>query len=144
MRSSLPDELLMYADKLSMAHGLELRVPYLDHKIVEYVECLPARYKVNRFNRKWLHKEICKKLLPSELIKRKKRGFAVNVVDEWFSEIIDNEMDETFLNEKSYIYNYFKPAKVRKLLKEHKAKRHDNHKILFSLIVFDKWLQINN
>jgi len=46
VRSTLPDELLMYADKLSMAHGLELRVPFVDKEIVEYVERLPASFKV--------------------------------------------------------------------------------------------------
>src|ERR1019366_6326091 len=58
MRSTLPDELLMYADKLSMAHGLELRVPYVDKEIVEYVERLPANLKVRNGSRKWLHRQV--------------------------------------------------------------------------------------
>src|SRR5207302_2035883 len=84
VRSTLPDELLMYADKLSMAHGLELRVPYLDKDIVEYVERLPAHFKVRNASRKWLHRRVCRTYLPDTVLRRPKRGFAVNVVDEWF------------------------------------------------------------
>ncbi len=61
LRSSLPDELLMYADKLSMAHGLEARVPYLDREIVEYVERLPASFKVRLGQRKWLHRRVAER-----------------------------------------------------------------------------------
>ena len=60
VRSTLPDELLMYADKLSMAHGLELRVPYLDKDIVEYAEKLAANLKVRNGVGKWLHRQICR------------------------------------------------------------------------------------
>ena len=84
LRSSLPDELLMYADKLSMAHGLEVRVPYLDREVVEYVERLPASFKVRLGQQKWLHRQACKRFLPAAIMRRKKRGFAVNVVDDWF------------------------------------------------------------
>jgi len=60
IRSSLPDELLMYADKLSMAHSLEGRVPYLDRTVVEYAQRLTATFKVRRGERKWLHRQVCK------------------------------------------------------------------------------------
>src|SRR5207237_1692411 len=79
MRSTLPDELLMYADKLSMAHSLELRVPYVDKEIVEYVERLPANLKVRNGSRKWLHRQLCRAYLPESIVKRPKRGFALNV-----------------------------------------------------------------
>ena len=63
IRSSLPDELLMYADKLSMAHSLEARVPYLDRTVVEYAQRLDASFKVRRGERKWLHRRVCEKFL---------------------------------------------------------------------------------
>ena len=95
MRSTLPDELLMYADKLSMAHSLELRVPFIDKEIVEYVETLPANLKVRNGSRKWLHRQVCRTYLPESLLKRRKRGFAGNVVDDWFRDAIDNKMVDT-------------------------------------------------
>src|SRR5437016_13984150 len=84
IRSSLPDELLMYADKLSMAHSLEVRVPYLDRTVVEYVQRLSANFKVRNGTRKWLHRQVCQSYLPRQLLKRRKRGSAVNVVVDRF------------------------------------------------------------
>ena len=60
IRSSLPDELLMYADKLSMAHSLEARVPYLDRTVVEFAQRLDSHFKIRRGERKWLHRRSAK------------------------------------------------------------------------------------
>jgi asparagine synthase (glutamine-hydrolysing) len=141
IRSSLPDELLMYADKLSMAHGLEVRVPYLDREIVEYVERLPAQFKIRYGSRKWLHAQVCQEFLPDEIIKRKKRGFAVNVVADWFRDSLGNKMDWYLLDNSSLMFKYLKPAVVQRLFKEHRSRKNDNHKILFSLVVFEEWLR---
>jgi asparagine synthase (glutamine-hydrolysing) len=143
VRSTLPDELLMYADKLSMAHGLELRVPYLDKEIVEYVERLPADIKVRNGSGKWLHREVCRTFLPDSVLRRRKRGFAVNVVDDWFRGALDSRMTESLLDSGSRIYEYLRPAAVRDVFEQHVSGRHDNHKILFSLVVFDEWLRAN-
>ena len=110
VRSTLPDELLMYADKLSMAHGLELRVPFVDKEIVEYVERLPANFKVRNGSQKWLHRQVCRTYLPDSILKRPKRGFAVNVVDDWFRGAIDSRMTETLLDSGSRIYQYLRPS----------------------------------
>jgi asparagine synthase (glutamine-hydrolysing) len=141
VRSTLPDELLMYADKLSMAHSLELRVPYLDQDIVEFVERLPANLKVRNGSRKWLHRQVCGAFLPSAILKRPKRGFASNVVDDWFRDSVDSRMSETLLDTRSRIYEYLRPAAVRRLFEQHVSNREDNHKILFSLAVFEEWLR---
>ncbi len=141
VRSTLPDELLMYADKLSMAHSLELRVPYLDKDIVEFVERLPANLKVRNGSRKWLHRQVCRTFLPESIVKRPKRGFACNVVDGWFRDSMKSKMSDTLLDTRSRIYQYLRPAAVRGLYEEHASGREDNHKILFSLAVFEEWLR---
>jgi asparagine synthase (glutamine-hydrolysing) len=143
VRSTLPDELLMYADKLSMAHGLELRVPFLDKEIVEYAERLPANLKVRNGSRKWLHRQVCRDYLPESILKRPKRGFAMNVVDDWFRGSIDGRMSETLLDEKSKIYEYLRPSAVRELFEKHSSGQEDNHKMLFSLVVFEEWLRVH-
>ena len=143
VRSTLPDELLMYADKLSMAHALELRVPYVDKEIVEFVERLPANLKVRNVSRKWLHRKVCRSYLSETIVKRPKRGFAVNVVDDWFRGAMDNKMAEALRDSDSKIYQYLRPAAIRQLLEEHTSGRNDNHKILFSLIVFEQWLRVH-
>lgn len=141
MRSSLPDELLMYGDKLSMAHSLEARVPYLDRTVVEYAQCLDASFKVRRGERKWLHRRVCEKFLPAQILKRKKRGFAVNVVDDWFNQSATGRITELLLDEHSLMYAVLQPEPVKKLLEQHQSRRHDNHKLLFSLVMFEQWLR---
>ncbi len=141
IRSSLPDELLMYADKLSMAHSLEVRVPYLDRTVVEYVQQLGSHFKIRNGSRKWLHRRVCQSYLPPRILKRKKRGFAVNVVDDWFRSSLKGELPETLLDGGSLMFDFLNPEAVRKLLKAHQSDRHDNHKLLFSLVMFEQWLR---
>jgi asparagine synthase (glutamine-hydrolysing) len=141
LRSTLPDELLMYADKLSMAHSLEVRVPYLDKEIVEYGERLPARFKVRNGAGKWLHREVCEAFLPATILRRKKRGFAMNVVDEWFRAAQSRKMEGILLDRQSYIFDYLRPAAVRGLLEQHRSGATDHHKILFSLVVLEEWFR---
>jgi len=141
IRSSLPDELLMYADKLSMAHSLEVRVPYLDRTVVEYVQRLEAKFKIRRGTRKWLHRQVCQSYLPPRLLKRKKRGFAANVVDGWFRSSLKGELSELLMDENSLMFHLLKPEPVRKLLETHRSRRQDNHKLLFSLVMFEQWLR---
>ena len=143
VRSTLPDELLMYADKLSMAQGLELRVPFVDKEIVEYVERLPANLKVRNGSRKWLHRQVCRTYLPGSMLKRRKRGFAGNVVDDWFRDAKDSKMADTLLDAGSRMYQFLQPSSVRRLFELHASGRQDNHKILFSLVLFEEWLRIH-
>ena len=141
IRSSLPDELLMYADKLSMAHSLEVRVPYLDRTVVEYVQRLSANFKVRNGTRKWLHRQVCQTYLPRQILRRKKRGFAVNVVDEWLQSSLSGELPGLLLDETSLMFDMLEPESVRKLLSAHRSGRQDNHKLLFSLVMLEQWLR---
>jgi asparagine synthase (glutamine-hydrolysing) len=141
VRSSLPDELLMYSDKLSMAHSLEGRVPYLDRTVVEYAQRLDASFKVRKRTGKWLHRKVCQNYLDPRILKRKKRGFAVNVVDEWFKSSVRGALSEMLLDTDSLIYKLLKPKSVQKLLAEHRDGQQDNHKVLFSLAMFEQWLR---
>jgi asparagine synthase (glutamine-hydrolysing) len=141
LRSSLPDELLMYADKLSMAHSLEVRVPYLDREVVEYVQRLTADFKVRNGLRKRLHRQVCKNFLPDTIVNRKKRGFAVNVVDSWFRNSPGTKMDNVLLDVNSCMFQFLRPQTVQRLFADHRSGKSDNHKILFSLVVFEEWLR---
>jgi asparagine synthase (glutamine-hydrolysing) len=142
MRSTLPDELLMYGDKLSMAHGLEVRVPYLDRELVEYVERLPASFKVRNGSQKWLHRQVCQKFLPQSILRRKKRGFGVNVVDDWFRGAVNGKMEEVLMDGNSLLYRYLRPSVVQRIIKQHQSGQNDYHKILFSLVVLEQWLRV--
>jgi asparagine synthase (glutamine-hydrolysing) len=141
MRSSLPDELLMFGDKLSMAHSLEVRVPYLDREVVEYVERLPARFKIRNGTQKWLHRQVCQDFLPKTILKRKKRGFATNVVDEWFRDSSSRRMEGFLLDTHSLMYRFLRPKAVEQVLRDHMSNKADNYKILSSLVIFEQWLR---
>ncbi len=141
IRSSLPDELLMYADKLSMAHSLEIRVPYLDRTVVEYVQRLGASFKIRRGTRKWIHRRVCQSYLPPHILKGKKRGFADNVVDGWLRSSAQGQLSDLLLDESSLMFGLLKPEPVRKLLNDHRCGRQDNHKLLFSLVMLEQWLR---
>jgi len=141
IRSSLPDELLMYADKLSMNHSLEVRLPYLDKEIIEYVERLSSHFKVRYFKTKWLHRRVCSRIMPKDLINRRKKGFATNVVDAWFKDSLSKYFDDILSDGESLIYGMLKRDSVLPLLREHKNGRSDYHKILFSLIVLEMWMR---
>ena len=141
IRSSLPDELLMYADKIAMAHSLEGRVPYLDLEVVRYVERLSARFKVRWGRRKWLHRRVCERYLPRAIVNRKKRGFAVNVVDDWYRHSLEGRAGELLLDPQSRLYGLLRRDRVEALAKEHQSGRSDHHKILFSLVMLEEWLR---
>ncbi len=141
IRSSLPDELLMFGDKMSMAHGLEVRVPYLDREIVEYVERLPSNLKMRYSTGKWLHRKVCRDFLPKTILKRKKRGFAVKIVDEWFRDSLGQKMEHYFLDTGSLMYRFLRPEAVKGLYERHRTNREDYHKILYSLVVLEEWLR---
>ncbi|MGA8480184.1 MAG: asparagine synthase (glutamine-hydrolyzing) [Chthoniobacterales bacterium] len=141
IRSSLPDELLMFTDKVSMAHSLEVRVPYLDRTIVEYAQRLEGRFKIRNGKGKWLHRKVCRRFLDPQILKRKKRGFAVNVVDDWFQSSLRGVLPEMLLDENSLMFDLLKPESARKLLQDHRSGQQDNHKLLFSLVMFEQWLR---
>lgn len=144
LRSSLPDELLMYGDKMSMVHGLEARVPFLDQELVEYVQTLSARFKVRHGQRKWLHRKVCHDFLPEKIIKRPKRGFAVNVVDDWMRNSMTGRIGKDLADPASLIYRHLQHGAVQTLVAEHQTGRHDHHKMLFSLALLEEWMRTNN
>ncbi len=141
LRSSLADELLLYGDKLSMAHGLELRVPYLDREVVEYAEQLPASYKIHLGRRKYLHKRVCRSYLPPEIVRRCKLGFQTPV-DDWFRAGRRSRLTGGLLGDgDALVYSYLDRTAVRRLADEHQRGTRDHHKVLFSLVILEEWLR---
>jgi asparagine synthase (glutamine-hydrolysing) len=134
---------LMYTDKLSMAHSLEIRVPYLDRTVVEFAQRLHASYKIRRGTGKWLHRKVSQRFLDPRILRRKKRGFAVNVVDGWLQSSLRSKLLEMLLDQNSLMFEVLDPHAVRRVLDEHKSGKEDNYKLLFSLVMFEQWLRSN-
>lgn len=140
-RYSLPDELLMYSDKLSMAHSIELRVPYLDRDIVEFAESIPQELKIKGGSRKYLHRKVAAAFVPREIIGRKKRAFASTIVDGWFRDSAEDKFSDYIKDPQSAIYAFLSHAAINSMLAEHRRGARDNHKLLFSVVVLEEWLR---
>jgi asparagine synthase (glutamine-hydrolysing) len=110
----LPDDLLLKNDKMTMAHGVEARVPYLDHKLVELCAKIPSRYKLKWNQEKVLLRKIMAGRVPEEIRKRKKTGFTIPLA-QWyggsFKEPVNQVFEASFLAEQ----NLFDPAYLDKL-----------------------------
>jgi asparagine synthase (glutamine-hydrolysing) len=85
---------------------------------------------------------VCEKYLPPAILKRKKRGFAVNVVDGWFNSSVEGALPDMLQSRDSLMFSLLEPAPVKRLLDEHRSGRQDNHKVLFSLAMFEQWLRV--
>ena len=85
--------------------------------------------------------EVCRQFLPQRILKRKKRGFASNVVDGWFHASLTGKLPELLLDPRSRMFGLLKREPVQKLLEDHQSRRQDNHKLLFSLALFEQWLR---
>ena len=110
-------------------------------EVVEYVERLNATFKLRNGSKKWLHRRVCQDFLPARILKRKKRGFAVNVVDAWFKSSFNNKMQGLLLDANSLMFQTLQPKAVQGLLRDHISGKNDNYKILFSLVAFEEWLR---
>jgi asparagine synthase (glutamine-hydrolysing) len=139
-RSNLPDDLLMVADKTAMANSVEARVPFLDYRLVEFVESLPSRLKLRRFHGKYLHKKAAEKWLSTKIVYRKKKGFA-NPVDRWLREQMKAFVGDCLLSEASASARYFDQKYIRTLVAEHQAGRQNHLRHIYLLISFELWHQ---
>jgi len=137
-RMSLPDDLLLYGDKMSMANSLEARVPLLDPELVEYIESLPVSLKLRGMTGKYIHKRAAERWLPQNVIRRRKKGFATPV-DEWFQKSLDGFVRETLLAPGSACGEYFDTGFIRQLLDEHRERRRDHRRRIFALLSFELW-----
>jgi asparagine synthase (glutamine-hydrolysing) len=135
----LQESILVKVDRASMACSLEVRAPFLDYKLVEFVMGLPSGLKLRGLTPKYILKKAMKNLIPNEVIQRKKKGFGVPIakwvkgpLKELFRELLspDRIKKEGFLN----------PEYVASLLKDHLLNKKDNRKQLWTLLVWELWL----
>lgn len=133
----LPDDLLLKADKMTMANSVELRVPFLDHKILEFAASLPGHYKVRGFSTKYLAKRALKHRIPSEILKRKKAGFPVPYA-RWLRTEMKDWLRDILLDGKTLGRGYFKREGIERLIAAD-SRSGGHSKELFSLAVLELW-----
>ena len=137
----LPGDLLCMADRMSMSHSLEVRVPFCDHKLVEFSSSIPFSLKTKGFNLKYLLKKDMRGKLPAEILKQKKMGFMVPL-GRWLTHEMKSLVQDYLSEETIRKKGYFRYDYIKWMLDEHNSGRRNFSDQLWALIVFEIWHQI--
>lgn len=133
----LPDDLLVKADKISMANSLEVRVPLLDHKVLEFAANLPVDYKVRGFTTKYILKEAFARRIPEAILNRKKTGFPVPV-ESWIKNEMAGFISEVLMDRKTLDRGYFDKPFIEAMIKD-SSQREKHAAAIFSLLTLELW-----
>lgn len=134
----LPDDLLVKMDIASMANSLELRSPFLDHRVVEFAASLPPGMKLKGLTQKYLLKRAMRGVLPERILKRPKAGFGVPL-ESWLRGALRTLLIDTLLDPRTHARGYFRPAVVRRYVDEHLSGRAHHHARLWGLLMLELW-----
>lgn len=141
-RMNLSDDLLLYTDKISMQHSLELRVPFLDVELMQFTESLPIHYKVSLFHNKKIYKKLAERYLPKEIIYRKKKGFYIPR-KEWFRNETGEKFRSILMEDKSMFFDIFNKKYIMHFFDEHKQGKKNYEDQLYSLLNIFYWFKQN-
>lgn len=138
LKRYLPGDLLTLTDRMSMAHSLEVRVPFLDHELLEYAARVPAHYKLHGMERKYVLREAVRSLLPESFFERRKMGFSPPMTV-WFRGELKSFVEDTLSESAIERAGVFRYEAVRSLLDAHFARRGNYDNQIWALIVFTLW-----
>lgn len=142
MRMNLSDDLLLYTDKISMHFSIEARVPMLDNDLTEFIESLPYEYRIKSKEGKYIHKKFAEKILPKEIIYRKKKGFQ-SPTNKWFKGEKGLYYKTLLLNKNSKFAKYFDLSEIENYFVMHMTGKRNFEKQLFTLISLYYWMENN-
>lgn len=137
---ALVDDMLHYFDRTSMAHSLEVRVPFLDHEVVEYAAGVPAGQKVARLRTKVVLKRAARGLVPDRIIDKRKLGFFASSADGWLRSQVDGALADYLLVDRPAVGEFLDSARIRRLVESHIDGSGDNANALLSLLMLEVWL----
>jgi asparagine synthase (glutamine-hydrolysing) len=140
-KSFLVDHNLNYTDKMSMAVGVEARVPFLDLELVEFAASLPVSLKLRKGETKYLLKKVAERYLPRDVIYRPKTGFGAPV-RKWITRDLDDRIQETFQsNTQNQLSEIFNLEHIRKLIKDNKEGKVDASYTIWALLSIQSWMK---
>jgi asparagine synthase (glutamine-hydrolysing) len=140
LRFYLQDDILVKVDRASMANSLEVRVPFLNHELVDFVTRLPARMKLNGLTTKFLLRKILKGKIPDDILRRNKKGFGIPVA-EWIKNDLRGLIMEHLNPGKIKREGFFRPSFVSALLSDHFNGVKNNRKKIWAIFIFELWLE---
>jgi len=135
----LQESILVKVDRASMACSLEVRAPFLDHEVVDFVMNLPSELKLKRLTSKYLLKKALKNLLPDRVINRPKKGFGVPVA-KWVKGPLKDLFEDLLSSDRIKREGFLNPGYVARLLRDHLLNKKDNRKQLWTLLVWELWI----
>ena len=136
-KTYLPDDLLIKADRMTMANSIELRVPFLDHRVLEFAARLPGNQKVRGFQMKYLLKRALANHVPMEILRRRKEGFP-NPSASWLAHDLRDMVGDILLDARSISRGYFRKSAVKELI-DHNSRSGRYAPEVFSLLVLELW-----
>jgi asparagine synthase (glutamine-hydrolysing) len=134
----LPENLLLKGDKMTMATAVELRVPFLDHKLLEYLATVPDSLKVRGNQGKWILRQAMGNVLPPSILNRTKKGFPMPAVS-WLRHDLQHFVRETLLARDSACRNFFDPQAVEQIVGLQEKGKFSGYQEVWSLLVFESW-----
>jgi asparagine synthase (glutamine-hydrolysing) len=134
----LPEDLLLKADKMTMAAAVELRVPFLDHKLVEFTANLPVRMKVRGNHGKWILRHVMHDELPREILHRTKKGFPTPA-GTWFRHELRDFVRDTLLASDSACKEFFDSRAIDEIVRRQETGRSSGYQEVWSLLIFEFW-----
>ena len=137
----LPEHSLMLTDRMTMAHGLEARSPFLDHELVEFLAKVPSTIKVQNHQPKYLMRKLAADYLPAPILQREKQGFMLPIAY-WFRTDLFPLVSQTLENSHFVKEGWFKKETIQILLDEHRRNRHDHHVRLWMLLNLELWYRL--
>ena len=138
LKTRLPNMYLEKIDKASMAVSLEARVPFLDHRLVEFAATIPAKYKIKNFNTKYILKKTAKSILPKNVINKPKHGFAVPI-DPWFSGKLKNFIRDILLDKTTLSREFLNKKYIQEIYNKHLQGKEVYALNLWLILIFELW-----
>lgn len=134
----LPDDILALTDRLSMLQSLELRVPFLDHPLVEFCATIPDQWKVRRLTKKYLLRRVAEPFLPEAVISHRKQGFGSPLAS-WLRHELRDYVADSLAPGRLARHGLFDADTVQRLIVEHASRQESHERPLFALLMFQKW-----
>jgi asparagine synthase (glutamine-hydrolysing) len=137
-KTYLPDDILVKTDRMSMKNSLEVRVPYLDHTLVEFANRAPADYKLRDGTGKYLLKKMLAAHLPEDLLYRRKQGFGIPIRN-WFRGSLNGFVREMLTGPAARLSRWFRPEMVEQTIRDHERGGRDLSEKVWTLLMFELW-----
>jgi len=141
LKTYLPEDILAVTDRMSMHHSLEVRVPFLDHKFLEFCATIPPDMRMKKFQKKYLLKKAVRPLLPEEVIDHRKQGF-IGPMTQWLKYELKPYVLDALSEKNLGKHGFLNPATVNKILDEHFSGREIHDTLIWSMLVFQKWFDL--